>query len=775
MTETQEVNLSKEDLLKIYEWLVYTRAYQEALIVNRGKIPGPILTDLGQEACIIGICYALVRCGILESSLIAPFYRDFFGTVIAKDRVAGNDILAADSYRNFLGRTIDRTSKSEEGRGGATGGRDGNVHTGWPERGIVPFACSDLGQSVALLVGAAEAMRRRVWSGIADTLLRPVAVAMFGEGAAAQGIIHESMTWTAASNFIRSPEEIAALKDGWIDMIAKDTRVINGAPVIFVLKDNDIACFTDAGDEHGKSHFTRRAEGYGQNMVGIDVDGTNPEAVFTAAFTAIRRAQDLKPTLLVMHCARLTVGHNEDQGERVYSREELRVNRQFFEVKEVYGLDEAGLQKFREAVGQDPVTGHWRATLLERRVATAGELDAMLGSARVWADGLFEKVCAEPKATPEDDAKDRTVFPPFMYRSPVQETPPKETGKTALAYGKAYMKILGTLLAENPRVTYCGEDVARHGGVLGLTPGLAEEFGPARMRNSSLAESALVGTAAGEGLLKEKPIREFQFSGFLVAGFHTLCRVIAPGWFMHRFVFDTVFVAPCGIVGQDGGGGYFHEDWPERFLVSTRGLVVIAPADAYEVVGLMRAASEYAGPVVVLYQTAAGRAIDFYAEVPEEPFVIPLGKAHIAHEGADVTVVVYGAACVAAAKNEAERLAKEGILLEVINLRTVYPWDTETIRRSVRKTGRCIIMHEDAKDRGLGEQLLGALSKERGFFRYMKTEEVPVLGAATPYNPTAEALVKDRLPFAWETDEKGLMRCRSPKLAALARNLMRYN
>ena len=84
-------------------------------------------------------------------------------------------------------------------------------------------------------------------------------------------------------------------------------------------------------------------------------------------------------------------------------------------------------------------------------------------------------------------------------------------------------------------------------------------------------------------------------------------------------------------------------------------------------------------------------------------------------------------------------------------------------------------MHEDAKDRGLGEQLLGALSKERGFFRYMKTEEVPVLGAATPYNPTAEALVKDRLPFAWETDEKGLMRCRSPKLAALARNLMRYN
>lgn len=759
INELEPEHIWGEDLRTLYRLAARTRTFQESLIIHRAEISGPELTGMGQEAVSAGAFFALLKCGILETSIKGPSYRDMYGAVIALDEAAGNNELATDLFRNYLCRAT-----------GGNKGRDGNLHWGALERRLMPFMCSDLAQYAVVAIGYAEELRWREWPFIKDTRLRPVGLVSFGDGAAQQGIVHEGLNWTAASNFVRSREEIALLKEEWVDAITRDLRVIRGAPMIFIIHNNGTACFTDPGDEHGGSLLAKRALGYG-NMKGVDVDGTNPEAVYCVVVQAIRDAQNLVSTIIVAHDKRLT-GHNEDQITRAFSPEELRVNRKFFEVKSVRGLDAAGLQEFRKAVEMDPVTGLWRSTLLERRLASREDLDGIVTQARAEADILFSLVFSEPKITVKEDAEDRSVFPPFAYTSPTEESAGAMRVQR-MGYNKAFQWILKELFSEDPRATYSGEDVASsEGGVLGLTKGLRERFGPARIWNSSLSEGALVATAAGRALAGGKPKIEFQFSGFAMAGLHVLSRVIAPNWYLKKLTFGVTIICPCGIV-HGGSGGYFHEDWPGRFLVPTRGIVIVAPATAYEVAGFMRAAHEYDGPVAVFLQTSAASLADFYADVPVEPFVIPFGKARIVREGTDVSVVTYGAACVAAAKNEAEKLAAAGISLEVIDLRTVYPWDTETIVSSAAKTGRCVIFQEDYYKTAVGQMLKGMLLEEK-YLEHIKTPRITVLGATHPFNPTDEDLMWDSLPYERERDKKGQVRHRSRKLAAAARELMNY-
>lgn len=757
--KTVDLELTDEERLMLYRLAARTRALEESLIIHRAEIPGPLLTALGQEAVSAGAFFALRKCGVLETSIKGPSYRDMYGAVIALDEAAGNIKLATDLFRNYLCR-----------RTGGNKGRDGNLHWGALERRLVPFMCSDLAQYAVVAIGYAEELRRREWPLITDARLRPVGLVSFGDGAAQQGIVHEGLNWTAASNFARSREEIALLKEEWVDAVTQDLRVVRGAPVIFIIHNNGTACFTDSGDEHGGSLLSKRALGYG-NMKGIDVDGTNPEAVYSVVVQAIRDAQNLVATLIVAHDKRLT-GHNEDQITRVFSPEELRVNRKFFEVKTVRGIDIKGMEEFRDAVETDPVTGFWRGMLLERHLASREDLDGVLTQARAEADILFDTTLSEPKITVKENAEDRSTFPPFACASPTEESAGAMSVQR-MGYNKAFQWILEKLFEEDPRATYSGEDVASsEGGVLGLTKGLRERFGPARIWNSSLSEGALVATAAGRALAGGKPKIEFQFSGFTMAGLHVLSRVIAPNWYLKKLKFGITIICPCGIV-HGGSGGYFHEDWPGRFLVPTRGLVIVAPATAYEVAGFMRAAHEYNGPVAVFLQTSAASLIDFYADVPVLPFTISFGKARIVREGKDVTVVTYGAACVAAAKNEAEKLAAAGISLEVIDLRTVYPWDTEMIVSSVAKTGRCVIFQEDYYKTAVGQMLKGVLLEEK-YLEYIKTPHIAVLGATHPFNPTDEDLVWDSLPYERERDEKGQVRHRSRKLAAAVYELMNY-
>ncbi|MBI4094793.1 MAG: hypothetical protein HY435_01205 [Candidatus Liptonbacteria bacterium] len=744
--------LTDEDRLELYALMARTRALEESLIMNRRTISGPLLVAMGQEAVAAGSFLALHKAGILEESIKAPDHRIMFGATVAIDMLLQKGpSLTRDLFRNFFARAT-----------GGNLGRDGNQHWGAIDRRLMPFMCSDMSVNAMVAIGYAEELRRREWPGLLARK-RPVGIVFFGDGAAQQGIVHEGMNWVAASNFAHSPEEIARLQKKWIDKITHETRVVRGAPMIFVINENSRACYTSPADEHGASELSKRACGYG-NMVGVDVDGTDPEAVFRETWAAIIRAQNLQSTLIVAHSYRLS-GHNADQ--TVYKEGALE-RREFFEVERIFGC--ADLGEFRAAVEKDPVHGLWKSTILERKIATREKLDGVLLYERRGMDALLQETLTELKITVMDDEKDRSIFPAF----PRELFPDKTRPTKRMGYNKAFAWIVETLIREDERVVYFGEDVANaEGGVLALTKGVYGEFGPVRIFNTPISEEAIVATAAGRALAGGKPKCEFQFGGFWWDGARIFAHVIAPNWYSKKLKFGVTAVFPCGIVHK-GSSGHFHEDWPERFLVPMRGIVVVAPATAYEVVGFMRTAHEYEGPVAVLLQISAASLSDFYAEVPEEPYGIPFGKANIVREGKDVTVITYGAACVAAAKNEAEKLSEEGISVEVIDLRTVWPYDEELILSSVAKTGRAVLMHEDYYRFGFGQMLLGDLNGHK-FLEHVKTRDIKVLGASTPFIPTDPDLVWDRLPYERGREEGGSTRHRSRKLATAVRDLMKFS
>ncbi|MEK7178968.1 MAG: transketolase C-terminal domain-containing protein, partial [Patescibacteria group bacterium] len=409
--------------------------------------------------------------------------------------------------------------------------------------------------------------------------------------------------------------------------------------------------------------------------------------------------------------------------------------------------------------------------------------DPVIEEERAHMEGVVERVLGESMITVEEDMRDRSVFPSFVSASPPSsDTKGNHTKTERLKYNEAFRRVVSLLMQEDPRVVYFGEDVSsKEGGVLGLTKGLLEEFGKGRIFNTPISEEAIAANAAGRALAGGKPICEFEFAPFFADAFPVFAHAIAPQWYQKKLKYDFTAIFPCGVV-HNVPSAHYHESWPERFLLPMSGIAIVAPSNAYDLVGLMRAAHEFEGPVAMLLQISAAGMAEFISDIPDEPYSIPLGKAHVIREGSDFTVVAYGAACVAAARNEAEYLAHEGVSVEVIDMRTVHPWDTETIKRSIVKTGRFAVMHEDYASNGsVGEALVGKLLQDEDVLFSLKAMPV-VVGAKYHFIPTASALAWDRLPYkrahVEKEDERGrTLRVdihRSPELALAVMRAFQY-
>jgi 2-oxoisovalerate dehydrogenase E1 component beta subunit len=249
------------------------------------------------------------------------------------------------------------------------------------------------------------------------------------------------------------------------------------------------------------------------------------------------------------------------------------------------------------------------------------------------------------------------------------------------------------------RVYLLGEDVAEYGGVYGITKGLVDEFGKKRIKNTPLSEMAIIGEAIGASIAGLRPIAEIQFSDFMTTAFSTLVDVAAP------YRFRTGTPLPFVVRAPFGGGlriGPFHSKCPEAYYFHTPGLKIVVPSTPYDAKGLLQAALEDPDPVI--YFEHKKLYYEIRGEVPAELYKVPLGQAAIRREGTHVTVVTYGA-MVSLALNAAETLAAEGISLEVIDLRTLVPWDQEAVLASCSKTGRVILLHEAPIRGGVGAEL----------------------------------------------------------------------
>jgi len=310
-----------------------------------------------------------------------------------------------------------------------------------------------------------------------------------------------------------------------------------------------------------------------------------------------------------------------------------------------------------------------------------------------------------------------------------------------LSYLEAIREALVEEMRRDPKVFVLGEDVGPYGGAFGVTQGIADEFGEARCLDTPISESAIVGVSIGASQRGYRPVAEMQFADFISCGFDQIVNQAAT----LRYRCGGLVAVPIVIRAPSGGnvgGGLYHSQNPEAWFIHRAGLKVVAPATAYDAKGLLKAAIRDDNPVVYfehkyLYRRAKG-------PVPEGDDIVPLGVAAIRRPGTDITLVTYGA-MVQPSVEAAEALAKEGVEVEVIDLRTLMPFDKQTLFTSIEKTSRLLIVHEDVKTLGLGSELAAIAVEER--FDYL---DAPVMRVTYPDTHCAfsQVLEQHNLPDA---------------------------
>ncbi len=289
-------------------------------------------------------------------------------------------------------------------------------------------------------------------------------------------------------------------------------------------------------------------------------------------------------------------------------------------------------------------------------------------------------------------------------------------------------------MERNPAVVLLGEDVGKGGGVFRATEGLWERFGPERVMDTPLAEAGILGMAIGMALNGLRPVAEIQFADFIYPAFDQIVSELAK----YRYRSAGQFPAPVVVRAPSGGGirgGLYHSQSPEAYFIHTAGLKVVMPSTPADGKGLLTSAMRDPDPVIffepkALYRTAKG-------EVPEGDFAVPLGKSRIVREGEDLSLVTYGA-MVPVAEAAAAEAESEGIGVEVIDLRTLWPLDVDTVVRSVEKTGRAVVLHEAPRTCGFGAEL-AALIQEKAFLT-LKAPIRRVTGFDTPFPYATEKI-----------------------------------
>jgi 2-oxoisovalerate dehydrogenase E1 component beta subunit len=294
-------------------------------------------------------------------------------------------------------------------------------------------------------------------------------------------------------------------------------------------------------------------------------------------------------------------------------------------------------------------------------------------------------------------------------------------------------------MAREPKSVVLGEDVGKFGGVFRATSGLYDEFGPERVIDTPLAEAGIIGTAIGMALYGMRPIPEIQFADFIFPAFDQIVNELA------KFRYRSGGQYPCPVVIRTpyGGGirgGHYHSQSPEALFLHTPGIKLVIPSNPYDAKGMLLSALRQNDPVLFMEPKRIYRAAR--GEVPEEDYTVELGKANVLREGDQVTLIAYGA-MVPIIQEAADKAAEQGISAEVIDLRTLMPFDVETLVASVEKTGRAVVVHEAPKTCGFGGELASTL-----YERCLASLEAPIVRVCGFDTPFPYSLEHEYMPNA---------------------------
>ena len=304
---------------------------------------------------------------------------------------------------------------------------------------------------------------------------------------------------------------------------------------------------------------------------------------------------------------------------------------------------------------------------------------------------------------------------------------------------EAVRNALQTQMRVDPRVIVLGEDIGKFGGVFRATSGLYEEFGADRVIDTPLAEAGIIGTAIGMALYGLRPVPEIQFGDFIFPAFDQIVSELAK----FRYRSGGQYTCPVVIRTPVGGGirgGHYHSQSPEALFIHTPGLKVVTPSNPYDAKGLLLASMRQNDPVLFMEPKRIYRASK--GEVPEGDYEIELGKAAVTRAGTQVTLIAWSG-MVSIADEAANKAEAANISVEVIDMRTLMPFDIETIIYSVEKTGRCVIVHEAPRTCGFGAELIASIQE-----RAMAHLEAPILRVTGFDTPFPYSLEHEYMPNA---------------------------
>ncbi|MEX1055734.1 MAG: thiamine pyrophosphate-dependent enzyme, partial [Rhodothermales bacterium] len=492
-------------------------------------------------------------------------------------------------------------------------------------------------------------------------------------------------------------------------------------PVIFVVENNGYALSTPTADAIPVENIVDSAVGYG--MAGEIVDGNDLSAVIASVGRAAERGRrGAGPTLLEMKTFRMR-GHEEASGTSYVPEE-----------------------RFAEWRLRDPIR-LFEEKLLEEGSESAADLEAVRKEIAREVDEAAEYAIrrADVSSTLEAELADRWAPSPGITRRPGSATSEKR-------FIDAISDGLRDALEADENVLVLGQDVAEYGGVFKVMKGFVEQFGKDRIRNTPIIESGAVGACMGLAIEGYKPVLEIQYSDFITCGFNQIVNNLATTHYRWGQPLNVTIRAP---IGGNIGAGPFHSQSMEAWFCHVPGLKVVYPSTPEDAKGLLMSAINDPNPILFFEQKYLYRALK--GEVPDGPYEIELGKARIARQGRDATIVTYGLG-LQWALQEAERLAVEGVAIEIVDLRTLVPWDRNTILTSLAKTNRLLVLYEAPRTGGFGGEIAAQIAEE-GF----ELLDAPLVRVAAEDLP---------VPFSVSLERE--LYSAGSKLSGALKNLLQY-
>jgi len=402
--------------------------------------------------------------------------------------------------------------------------------------------------------------------------------------------------------------------------------------------------------------------------------------------------------------------------------------------EEASGTDYVPQHLFEEWSRKDPLS-RFEQWLLTRGLLDEATRDKLRADLKPVIDTLVDEALAAPDPVSSAERELADVYAPSAL---VVSEPEPSAGAAERRYVDAIQDGLREVMRRRRETILMGQDIAEYGGVFKVTEGFVEEFGKARVRNTPIIESGAVGAALGLALDGFRPMIEMQFGDFITCGFNQIVNNLAKTHYRWGAAVPVVVRVP---VGGGTGAGPFHSQNVEAWFTHVAGLKVVAPATPSDAKGLLTAAFEDGNPVLylehkLLYRSARER-------VPSGWYTLPLGQARVAREGTDATIVTYSVG-VTWAIEAAERMAAEGREVEVIDLRTLLPWDRETVLQSVRKTGRALVLHEAPTTGGFGGELAAVIGAEAFDALDAPVSRVGALDTPVPFSKALEEVFSAR-------------------------------